>query len=91
MSGEPDLDTLLRSMKPEMQEGVFVFCTLPEGNEIPADLEPVHIFHEREGTAFVVRREAAIPTRNDRGRDRGACGFQDDFFACGLKNAMQVL
>jgi hypothetical protein len=46
-------------MKPEMQEGVFVFCTLPEGKQIPADLEPVHIFHEREGTAFVVRREKA--------------------------------
>ena len=59
MSGERDLDTLLRSMKPEMQEVIFVFCTLPEGREISANLKPVHIFHEREGTAFVVRREEA--------------------------------
>jgi hypothetical protein len=59
MSGERDLNTLLRSMKPEMQEGVFVFCTLPEGKAIPANLKPVHVFHEREGTAFVVRREEA--------------------------------
>ena len=59
MSGERDLDTLLRSMKPEMQEGIFVFCTLPEGSEISPNLKPVHIFHEREGTAFVVRREEA--------------------------------
>ena len=59
MSGERDLDTLLRSMKPETQEGIFVFCTLPEGSEISANLKPVHIFHEREGTAFVVRREEA--------------------------------
>ena len=59
MSGERDLDTLLRSMKPEMQEGIFVFCTLPEGREISAKLKPVHIFHEREGTAFVVGREEA--------------------------------
>ena len=59
MSGERDLNTLLQSMKPEMQEGVFVFCTLPEGKAIPASLEPVHIFREREGTAFVVRREEA--------------------------------
>ena len=59
MSGERDLTTLLQSMKPEMQEGVFVFCTLPEGKAIPASLEPVHIFREREGTAFVVRREEA--------------------------------
>jgi hypothetical protein len=59
MPGESDLNTLLRSMKPEMQEGIFVFCTLPEGEAIPANLEPVHIFREREGTAFVVRREEA--------------------------------
>jgi len=59
MSGERDLDTLLQSMKREMQEGVFVFCTLPEGREIPADFKPVHIFQEREGAAFVVRREEA--------------------------------
>jgi hypothetical protein len=59
MSGERDLNTLLRSMKPEMQEGVFVFCTLGQGKAIPENLKPVHIFHEREGTAFVVRREEA--------------------------------
>jgi hypothetical protein len=59
MSGERDLDRLLQGMKPEMQEGVFMFCTLPEGSEILASLKPVHIFHEREGTAFVVRREQA--------------------------------
>ena len=59
MSGERDLDILLQGMKPEMQEGVFVFCTLPEGKPISASLKPVHIFHEREGTAFVVRREEA--------------------------------
>ncbi len=59
MSGERDLTILLGSMKPEMQEGVFVFCTLPQGREIPANLKPVHIFQEREGTTFVVRREQA--------------------------------
>jgi hypothetical protein len=59
MSGERDLDTLLQGMKPEMQEGVFVFCTLPAGSAIPQSLNPVHIFHESEGTAFVVRREQA--------------------------------
>jgi hypothetical protein len=59
MSGERNLNTLLQSMKPEMQEGVFVFCTLPKGKGVPANLKPMHIFHEREGTAFVVRREEA--------------------------------
>ena len=62
MSGERDLETLLQGMRPEMQEGVFVFCTLPEGKQIPAHLKPVHIFHEREGTAFVVLRDQAETT-----------------------------
>jgi hypothetical protein len=59
MPGEGDLETLLKNMKPEMQEGIFVFCSIPEGKEIPAALRPVHIFREREGTALIVRREQA--------------------------------
>ena len=50
-------------MKPEMQDGVFVFCSIPADNEIPAALRPVHIFHEREGTTLVVRREEAESAR----------------------------
>jgi hypothetical protein len=57
--GERDLETWLQNMKPEMHEGVFVFCTIPEGEEIPATIRPVLIFREREGTTFVVRREEA--------------------------------
>jgi hypothetical protein len=59
MSGERDLTTLLRSMQPEMQEGVFVFCTVPEGTAIPENLKPLLVFHESEGTTLVVRREQA--------------------------------
>ena len=59
MPGERDLRTLLQQMKPEMLDGVFVFCTVPEGQEIPPTLRPVLIFREREGTAFVVRRDEA--------------------------------
>jgi uncharacterized protein len=59
MPGEHDLKTLLQNMKPEMHDGVFVFCSIAEGNKIPATIRPVHIFREREGTAFVVRREEA--------------------------------
>jgi hypothetical protein len=46
-------------MKPEMHDGVFVFCSVPLDREIPATLQPVHIFREREGTTLVVRREEA--------------------------------
>jgi hypothetical protein len=59
MPGERDLAMLLQNMKPEMHEGVFVFCSIPADQEIPATLKPVHIFREREGTTVVVRREEA--------------------------------
>ena len=59
MPCEGDLKTLLQNMKPEMHDGIFVFCSIPEDEKIPATLQPVHIFREREGTAFIIRREEA--------------------------------
>jgi len=57
--GERNLATLLQNLNPEMIDGIFVFCSIPADNEIPAALSPVHIFREREGTTLVVRREEA--------------------------------
>jgi hypothetical protein len=57
--GESNPAILLQNMKPEMHEGVFVFCSIPSDREIPATLKPVQIFREREGTTLVVRREEA--------------------------------
>lgn len=59
LPGEGNLATLLRTMKPEMQEGIFVFCSIPEDEEILATLRPLLIFREREGTSVIVRREEA--------------------------------
>ena len=59
MPGENDLAKLLQNMKPEMHDGVFVFCSISADQEIPAALSPVHMFREREGTTLVVRREEA--------------------------------
>ena len=59
MPGERNLEALLQNMMPEMHEGVFVFCSMSKDKEIPAALRPVHIFREREGTAFIIRREEA--------------------------------
>ena len=59
MPGERTLATLLRNMKPEMHDGVFVFCSIPADKEIPAAFRPVHLFREREGTTLVMRREEA--------------------------------
>jgi len=59
MLGENDLAKLLQNMKPEMQDGVFVFCSIPAAAEIPAALRPVLTFRERECTTLVVLREEA--------------------------------
>ena len=59
MPAGKDLQPLLENMKPEMQDDIFVFCTLSEGKDIPARLEPMLIFREREGTTLIVRRDKA--------------------------------
>lgn len=59
MTGERNLASLLRDMKPELQDGVFVFCTLAEGAELPTAIKPVLTFREAEGITVVIRREEA--------------------------------
>ena len=63
MSGEGDITTLLKTMKPEMLEGIFVFCSLTNDREISTSLKPVLTFREREGTTLIVRREEAEGAR----------------------------
>ncbi len=53
-----DLATLLRSLRPELNEGVFVFATLEDGQHVePADL--VALVREPEGVSVVVEERAA--------------------------------
>jgi len=59
MAAERDLTALLKTMKPEMQPGVFVFCTLPLSEPVPAAINPLLTFREQEGTTLVVLREEA--------------------------------
>jgi uncharacterized protein len=59
MAGELDLGALLRNVRPEMHQGIFVFCTIAEGEEIPGAIRPLLAFREREGTTLVMRREEA--------------------------------
>ena len=59
MTGERDLDALLKHMKPEMRPGIFVFCTIPTDQSIPAALSPLLTFREQEGTTLVITREQA--------------------------------
>ena len=63
MTGERDLDALLRHMKPEVQPGIFVFCTIPPNETVPATLNPLLTFREQEGTTLVLFREEAEAAR----------------------------
>ncbi|OPY97274.1 ribonuclease H [Bradyrhizobium sacchari] len=59
MTGERDLDALLSNMKPELLDGIFVFCTVATSASIPATINPLLTFREREGTTLVVPHEQA--------------------------------
>ncbi|MFJ5807204.1 ACT domain-containing protein [Streptomyces sp. NPDC093093] len=58
MSGESDLRKLLSGMRPELNEGTYVFCTVP-GPTAPDGVTPVATVLEPEGLTLVLRREDA--------------------------------
>lgn len=60
--GETDLDTLLKSMNPILQDGEYVFCSINAQDRDSRDwisLEPISFFREVEGLTLVLRREVA--------------------------------
>jgi hypothetical protein len=60
MAGEKRLDVLLKSLRPVLKDGEFVFCTLPYS--IPPDLAtlaPLGLFREDEGLTLILPRERA--------------------------------
>lgn len=59
MSTEHNLRSLLQHMQPELQDGIFVFATLRADSKIPAGINPLLTFREREGTTLVMLREEA--------------------------------
>ncbi|WP_407152528.1 ACT domain-containing protein [Bradyrhizobium sp. ORS 86] len=59
MAGERNLETLLRDMKPEMQDGIFVFCAISADMDVPVGIKPLLIFREQEATTLVMRKEEA--------------------------------
>ncbi|MBD9461115.1 ACT domain-containing protein [Pseudomonas sp. PDM05] len=58
MTGETALATLLSSMSPQLNDGDYVFCTLPD-HRIPAGCEVIGSFREQEGLTLIVKREQA--------------------------------
>ncbi|WP_380284889.1 ACT domain-containing protein [Kitasatospora purpeofusca] len=57
MAGERDLATLLRDLRPTLNPGRYVYCTLP--TKVPAGLRPVATVAEPEGVTVVVAQEEA--------------------------------
>ena len=58
MAGETALATLLRSMSPHLNQGDYVFCTLPD-HRIPDSCEVIGSFREQEGLTLIVERQQA--------------------------------
>lgn len=59
MSGETNLQTLLRTMTPELRDGEFVFCTVAESDFESLELTPLGLFCEQEGLTLILKREEA--------------------------------
>ncbi|QAU46620.1 ACT domain-containing protein [Bradyrhizobium guangzhouense] len=59
MPAKRDLTALLKNTKPQLQPGIFVFCTIAPGAPVPGALNPLLTFREQEGTTLVIPREEA--------------------------------
>jgi uncharacterized protein len=59
MSGESNLETLLRSMQPVLHPPVYVFATLKAGEEMPPSINPIMIFREEEGQTLILPESEA--------------------------------
>ncbi|AWZ04983.1 MULTISPECIES: ACT domain-containing protein [unclassified Streptomyces] len=61
MSGENDLRKLLSGMRPELNDGLYVFCTIPGDTDPEAlvGLTPVASILEPEGLTLVLAQEEA--------------------------------
>lgn len=59
MSGIKELETLLQSMSPELQDGEFVFCTVKSSLSEVVSLQPIATFMEQEGLTVIVEKRLA--------------------------------
>ncbi|WP_299962847.1 ACT domain-containing protein [uncultured Roseobacter sp.] len=59
MSGETNLNALIKSMSAELHDGVFVFATIPPGQPVP-NAAPRMLFQEAEGTTLILLKSEAV-------------------------------
>lgn len=58
MSGETNLNALIKSLSTVLHDGVFVFVTIPPDRPLP-DIAPRMMFQEAEGTTLILLRSEA--------------------------------
>ena len=58
MSGETDLRTLIRAMRPELNQEEYIFCIFESMNSALV-YNPIFIFQEKEGVTAILKRETA--------------------------------
>ncbi len=56
MSGEVDLQKLIKGMKPELNSGEYVYCFI-DSKENAAGLDPLCYFLETEGITVILLKE----------------------------------
>jgi len=58
MTGETNLDALLRSLSAVLVDGLYVFATVPSDHR-PAGIAPRMMFEEAEGTTYILLKAEA--------------------------------
>lgn len=58
MTGETNLDLLLKSMKPVLHDGEFVFCVVDDRAQLDS-CDVILVFKEVEGYSIIVERSVA--------------------------------
>jgi hypothetical protein len=56
MSGEKDLETLLRSMSPKLSKSQFVFCNISPDRLSTMKVELLFVFKEKEGVTIIIEK-----------------------------------
>ena len=59
MSGELDIEILLKNLEPVLHDFVYVFCSLSRKAYERLPIEPLGLFFETEGVSLIIREEQA--------------------------------
>jgi GNAT superfamily N-acetyltransferase len=60
MSGETDLTAMLRTMRPDLRDQPYVFCSITTGDYAGMDTEPLGVFREHEGVTLILTTADAL-------------------------------